>query len=394
MVVEVVDSVLDYQELLWGLFDIPLIEQMFQHPKFDFTFDGMNAVTGPYARKMFGELLGTDERRLMNCTPMEDFGGLHPDPNLKHAAQLVKAMGCNPAGIAVANMPPDTPDIGAASDGDGDRNMIMGRGFFVSPSDSVAVIAANAECIPSLAGGLKGVARSMPTSGALDLVAKAKGVECFVTPTGWKYFGNLMDANRCSICGEESFGTGSDHVREKDGIWAVLAWLNILAVRNQTKAPEEQLISVKDVVEEHWATFGRNFYTRYDYEEVTNEAGEAMMEHLRGILSSAPGQSFNEGALVIKAAEEFSYTDPIDGSVADRQGIIFTFEDGSRVIFRLSGTGSAGATIRMYVDKFVAPEASPALIRPEEALGPLLDTAIKVADIESLTGRTVPSVIT
>jgi len=422
--VEVIDSVSDYQELLWTLFDIPLIQKLFKHPKFSFAFDAMNAVTGPYATQMFGDALGGDKEKLLNSIPLEDFGGLHPDPNLKYAAQLVKLMGCDKNGMPIKNKKKveAAPDFGAASDGDGDRNMVMGRGFFVSPSDSVAVIAANYEAIPYLKKGLKGVARSMPTSGALDRVAEKLGVECFVTPTGWKFFGNLMDADRCSICGEESFGTGSDHVREKDGPFAVLAWLNILADKNASTEEDEELISVKEIVEGHWATYGRNYYTRYDYEGVETEAANALMEHLRSVLDSAPSQSFGGGALTIAKAEEFAYTDPIDGSVSTGQGICFTFEDGSRIIFRLSGTGSSGATIRMYIDKYTAPTypapeldakeikarekageptVDPPIANTEalqmsaaDALAPLIEIALKICDMENLTGRSSPTVIT
>jgi len=286
-------------------------------------------------------------------------------------------------------------NFGAASDGDGDRNMVMGRGCFVSPSDSLAIIAAHADCIPYFKGGLKGVARSMPTSGALDRVAKAKEVECFITPTGWKFFGNLMDADRCSICGEESFGTGSDHVREKDGLWAVLAWLNILADQNKDKGEGDALVSVQDVVNNFWATYGRNYYTRYDYEGVTTEAGDALMDHLRSTLDSAPGQSFHEGEFKIQIAEEFTYTDPIDGSVASKQGICFTFEDGSRFIFRLSGTGSSGATIRMYLDKYADPAQPEGLkLSTADALAKLVDIALKVSNLEAISGRSEPTVIT
>jgi len=305
--VEVVDSVIAYKELLWSLFDMPAIEKLFSHPKFRFAFDAMHAVTGPYAMQMFADALNADPSLLLNSVPREDFGGLHPDPNLKYAAQLVALMGCDEGGNPVSSSSSDMasgrlpPDIGFASDGDGDRNMVMGRGFFVSPSDSVAVIAANSDCIPYLSGGLKGVARSMPTSGALDIVAKAKGVECFVTPTGWKFFGNLMDAGRCSICGEESFGTGSDHVREKDGIWAVLAWLNILAAKNSESGPDDDLITVKEIVEAHWLRYGRNYYTRYDYEGVDSSGADAMMDHLRSnVLPSAVGQSFGPGMVIGK----------------------------------------------------------------------------------------------
>jgi len=393
-VVEVVDSVEVYQELLWSIFDIPAIQKLCAHPKFTMMFDALNAVTGPYAIKIFHELLGIDASKITNSRALEDFGGLHPDPNLKYAAELVAAMGCAPDGLPVED-PSFAPDFGAASDGDGDRNMVMGRGCFVSPSDSLAIIAAHADCIPYFKGGLKGVARSMPTSGALDRVAKAKEVECFITPTGWKFFGNLMDADRCSICGEESFGTGSDHVREKDGLWAVLAWLNILADQNKDKGEGDALVSVQDVVNNFWATYGRNYYTRYDYEGVTTEAGDALMDHLRSTLDSAPGQSFHEGEFKIQIAEEFTYTDPIDGSVASKQGICFTFEDGSRFIFRLSGTGSSGATIRMYLDKYADPAQPEGLkLSTADALAKLVDIALKVSNLEAISGRSEPTVIT
>ncbi|KAL7003247.1 phosphoglucomutase (alpha-D-glucose-1,6-bisphosphate-dependent), partial [Sarracenia purpurea var. burkii] len=339
--VEVIDPVSDYLELMENVFDFSLIRNLLSRSDFRFIFDAMHAVTGAYAKPIFVDKLGSSPDCISNGVPLEDFGHGHPDPNLTYAKDLVDIMYSE-----------NGPDVGAASDGDGDRNMILGRGFFVTPSDSVAIIAANAqEAIPYFQSGPKGLARSMPTSGALDRVAQKLNLPFFEVPTGWKFFGNLMDDGKLSICGEESFGTGSDHIREKDGIWAVLAWLSIIAYRNKDEKPGEKLVSVSDVVKEHWATYGRNFFSRYDYEECESEGANKMIEYLRDLVSkSKPGDKY--GSYFLQFADDFTYTDPVDGSVVSKQGVRFVFNDGSRIIFRLSGTGSAGATARMYIEKF------------------------------------------
>ncbi|CAN1265076.1 Phosphoglucomutase, chloroplastic [Linum perenne] len=396
--VEVVDPVSDYLELMENVFDFELIKSLVSRPNFRFVFDAMHAVTGAYAKPIFVDKLGASMDSILNGVPLEDFGHGHPDPNLTYARELVFTMfGWN------------GPDFGAASDGDGDRNMILGKGFFVTPSDSVAIIAANAqEAIPYFKSGPKGLARSMPTSGALDRVAEKLNLQFFEVPTGWKFFGNLMDAEKLSICGEESFGTGSDHIREKDGIWAVLAWLSIIAHKNKDKKPGEKLVSVADVVKEHWATYGRNFFSRYDYEvrlcirvptsasfaaqECESEGANKMIEHLRGLISECkPGDQY--GSYTLKFADDFSYTDPVDGSVASKQGVRFVFSDGSRIIFRLSGTGSAGATVRIYVEQF-EPDVSKHDLDAQNTLKPLIDLALSVSKLKDFTGRERPTVIT
>lgn len=380
--VEVVDPVVDYLELLENVFDFPLISSLLSRPDFRFIFDAMHAVTGAYAKPIFVDKLGASLDSISNGVPLEDFGHGHPDPNLTYAKDLVNVM-----------YGKDGPDFGAASDGDGDRNMILGRGFFVTPSDSVAIIAANAqESIPYFQNGPKGLARSMPTSGALDRVAQKLNLPFFEVPTGWKYFGNLMDAEKLSICGEESFGTGSDHIREKDGIWAVLSWLSIIAYRNKGKKPREKLVSVSDVVKEHWATYGRNFFLRYDYEECESEGANKMIGYLRDLISSCrAGDKY--GNYVLEFADDFTYTDPVDGSVASKQGVRFVFTDGSRIIFRLSGTGSAGATVRMYIEQFEL-DASKHNLDAQDALRPLIDVALSISKLKEFTGRETPTVIT
>ncbi|KAI5055949.1 hypothetical protein GOP47_0029470, partial [Adiantum capillus-veneris] len=377
--VEVVDPVSDYLELLETVFDFSLLKSFLTHPDFRFKFDAMHAITGAYARPIFVERLGAREDSIMNGTPLEDFGGGHPDPNLTYAEELVKIM-----------YESDAPDFGAASDGDGDRNMILGNNFFITPSDSVAMIAANAQAaIPYFKDGPKGLARSMPTSAALDRVAEKLKLPFFEVPTGWKFFGNLMDAGKLSICGEESFGTGSDHIREKDGIWAVLAWLSILAHKNKDKKAGESLVSVADVAKEHWGVYGRNFFSRYDYEECESEGANNMMEHLRSVIAnSKSGATF--GNYTLKLADDFSYTDPVDGSVAAKQGIRFVFSDGSRIIFRLSGTGSAGATIRIYVEQYES-DASKHDLDAQVALKPLIDVALSLSELREFTGREKPT---
>ena len=368
--IEVVDPVADYQALMERLFDFDRIRDMFRSG-FRFSFDAMGAVTGPYAKAIFERALGAPDGCVLNGVPLPDFGGHHPDPNLVHAAHLYEAA-----------MRPDGPDLSAASDGDGDRNLIIGKGCFVSPSDSLAVIAANAHLAPGYAGGIAGVARSMPTSGAADRVARKLGVNVFETPTGWKFFGNLLDAGLVTICGEESAGTGSSHVREKDGLWAVLMWLNILAVRRQ---------SVLDVMRDHWAQFGRNYYVRHDYEEIDAAGANDLMGALRGRLASLAGTDL--GGKRISVADEFSYLDPVDGSLSSNQGVRLLFEDGSRIVFRLSGTGTVGATLRVYLEQF---EADPARHNLDVAsvMAPIAAAAVAVAEIPAFTGRLKPDVVT
>ncbi|HEB57744.1 MAG TPA: alpha-D-glucose phosphate-specific phosphoglucomutase [Gammaproteobacteria bacterium] len=369
--ISVIDPVADYATLMASLFDFDLIRHQFKRGELDVCFDAMHAVTGPYAREILIEQLGARENAVINGTPLPDFGGGHPDPNLAHAQELLTQMNS-----------PDAPDLGAASDGDGDRNMILGRNFFVTPSDSLAVMAANAHLLPGYRGGLPGVARSMPTSQAVDRVATELDIDCYETPTGWKFFGNLLDEGRIGLCGEESFGTGSDHVREKDGLWAVLFWLNLLAVRRQ---------SVAAIVQEHWKRFGRNFYSRHDYEGVDGEGAQALMVHLREQLATLPGRQFGERSVV--SADDFEYHDPVDGSISKRQGIRILFADGARIVFRLSGTGTSGATLRVYLEAF---EANPAhhARDTQAALHDLVAIAEAVAQIRKFTERDTPTVIT
>lgn len=391
-VVEVIDNAEDYVEVLKGMFDFEKLKRLFKDERFSFLFDAMSGVTGPYARKIFMDILGGKESCVMRGKPLEDFGGAHPDPNLTYAAELVKA--CDPKKSDSA------PQMGAASDGDGDRNMILGRGFFVTPSDSVAVIAAKCkEAIPYFSSGLAGVARSMPTAGAIDRVAEKMGIGMYETPTGWKYFGNLMDAGKVQICGEESFGTGSDHVREKDGIFAVLCWLSILAHANDGNTGD--FIGIEDIVKDFWKTYGRNYFSRYDYEEVDSDAARRMMDHIANLQkkmneSSKGGESMkldDKLGVGVKIADDFEYKDPIDGSVAKGQGKRFVFEDGSRIVFRLSGTGSSGATVRLYVEKYEGDETKQS-VDAQEALKPFIDCALRVSKLKEFTGRDKPTVIT
>ena len=370
MAVEVVDPGADYAELMESLFDFEAIRKMFAGG-FRMRFDAMHAVTGPYAKEILENRLGAPDGTSRNFHPLPDFGGHHPDPNLVHAKHLYDEM-----------MGPDAPDFGAASDGDGDRNLVIGKGIFITPSDSLAMLAANAHLAPGYKDGLKGIARSMPTSGAADRVAEKMGVGMYETPTGWKFFGNLLDAGMATICGEESAGTGSDHVREKDGLWAVLLWLNILAVRGE---------SAKEIVAKHWETYGRNYYSRHDYEEVETERANALVGELRGKLKSLPGVKVR--GMTIAAADDFAYHDPVDGSVSEHQGIRILFEGGSRVVLRLSGTGTSGATLRLYVERY-EPDPDRHDIDTQEALADLIGAADDIAGIRSHTGRDAPSVIT
>ncbi|MFM5915218.1 MAG: alpha-D-glucose phosphate-specific phosphoglucomutase, partial [Chakrabartia godavariana] len=370
LTVQVIDPVADYATLMESLFDFDAIRAAVRDG-FTMAFDAMHAVTGPYATEILERRLGFAPGTVRNGTPLEDFGGHHPDPNLVHAKVLYDLM-----------MSDWGPAFGAASDGDGDRNLIIGHGCFVTPSDSLAMLAANAHLAPGYAGGLKGIARSMPTSAAADRVAEALGIPAYETPTGWKFFGNLLDAGMATICGEESAGTGSDHVREKDGLWAVLLWLNILAVRK---------ISVADLAAEHWARFGRNYYARHDYEALPTEAANALIDDLTAALPTLPGKAI--GPLVVETADSFSYDDPVDGSVSRNQGLRILFLGGSRVVFRLSGTGTEGATLRVYLERYEPAdgrldEATPAM------LADLIAAADAIAGIARHTGRTAPDVVT
>lgn len=368
--VEVINPVTDYADLMAQLFDFTAIKALFALG-FSMKFDAMHAVTGPYAKEVFVERLGAPAECLMNCEVSETFGGGHPDPNLTYAHDLVDIL-----------YHKNAPDFGAASDGDGDRNMILGNHFFVTPSDSLAIIAANAKLIPAYKQGLAGVARSMPTSGAVDRVAAKLNIPCYETPTGWKFFGNLMDADKVTLCGEESFGTGSNHVREKDGLWAVLCWLNIIAAKKQ---------SVEKIVKAHWAEFGRNVYSRHDYEAIPTEAANGVMAHIKAQFSTLPNKKF--GKYVVKNADDFSYTDPIDGSVSTGQGIRILFTDGSRIVFRLSGTGTEGATLRIYLEAF-EPNVENHHLDAQVALSEMIQIALEMSELKQRTEREKPTVIT
>jgi phosphoglucomutase len=366
LVVEIVDPVSDYADLMQTLFDFDSIRTLIKSG-FIMKFDGMGAITGPYAHRILEDMLGFAKGTVMNGEPLPDFGGHHPDPNLVHAKELCDLV-----------LGGKGPDFGAASDGDGDRNLIVGRGIYVTPSDSLAIIAANMHLAPGYKSGISGMARSMPTSCAVDRVAAKMGLKCYETPTGWKFFGNLLDANMATVCGEESFGTGSNHVREKDGLWAVLMWLNILAARKQ---------SVAEIVTSHWNEFGRNYYTRHDYEEVDLEHANGLMADLRQQLPELVGKH------MIIIADDFAYDDPVDGSHTEGQGIRLLFEDGSRIIYRLSGTGTAGATLRVYIEKY-QPDLALHGIETQAALDDLIKLSRSIPRIEMYTGREQPTVIT
>ena len=370
MKVQVIDAVADYAELMESLFDFNAIKELLTSG-FRMKFDAMHAVTGPYAKEIFIKRLGATDDSMMNCLPLPDFGGGHPDPNLTYAHELVDII-----------YGENAPDFGAASDGDGDRNMILGKGFFVTPSDSLALIAANAKMVKGYTKGIAGVARSMPTSGAVDMVAKSLDIPCFETPTGWKFFGNLMDADQVTLCGEESFGTGSSHVREKDGLWAVLFWLNILAIKRQ---------SVEQIVKRHWLQFGRNVYSRHDYEDLPLDDANSVIEHIRNKFSAMTGQAF--GPYTIKTCDDFSYSDPIDGSISTKQGLRILFNDGSRIVFRLSGTGTSGATLRIYLEAF-EPDTSKHDLDAQVALAEMIKIALQISELKQRTGRDKPTVIT
>jgi phosphoglucomutase len=368
MQVEVIDSVADYAELMQELFDFDAIRKLFASG-FRMCFDGMSAVSGPYAKAIIEGQLGAPKGTVINGEPLEDFGGLHPDPNPVNAAQLIDIMNGK-----------DAPDFGAASDGDADRNMVVGRNFAVSPSDSLAVLAANAKLVPGYRKGIAGIARSMPTSTAADRVAKALGIPCYETPTGWKFFGNLLDAGKVTLCGEESYGTGSDHVREKDGVWAVLFWLNLLAASGKT---------VEQLVSENWTQFGRSYYSRHDYESIDSNDADGLMKNLREKLSSLLGHTLR--GYTVKLADDFSYTDSVDGSVSQKQGVRIIFTNGSRIVFRLSGTGTQGATLRVYLERFESERVNEPT---QQALADLIAIANDLGEIAARTGRSEPTVVT
>lgn len=370
LTVDVIDAVADYAELMESLFDFNAIRENVA-AGFEMAFDAMSAVTGPYAVEILERRLGFPQGTVRNGVPLEDFGGHHPDPNMVHARELFETM-----------FGPDAPDFGAASDGDGDRNLIVGRNRFITPSDSLAMLAANAHLAPGYAAGLKGIARSMPTSAAADRVADALGLPCFETPTGWKFFGTLLDAGKATICGEESAGTGSDHVREKDGLWAVLLWLNVLAVRR---------ISVDALAREHWARFGRNYYARHDYEALPTAQADALMAELKAMLPTLPGTAF--GPLTVAVSDNFSYVDSVDGSTSSNQGVRVMFEGGSRVVFRLSGTGTEGATLRVYLERY-EPAGGDLDRETPDMLADLVTAADAIAGIARHTGRAAPDVVT
>ncbi|WP_126454530.1 alpha-D-glucose phosphate-specific phosphoglucomutase [Sulfuriflexus mobilis] len=370
--IEVIDPVSDYAELMEHIFDFKKIKALFSSGLFTLCFDAMHAVTGPYATEIFQRRLGASTGSVINALPQEDFAGGHPDPNLIYAKELV----------AHLNGSSKAPNLGAASDGDGDRYMLLGRNFFVNPSDCLAVMTANAHLLSGYKQGLNGVARSLPTSRAVDKVAETLGIDCYETPTGWKYFGNLLDDRRITLCGEESFGTGSDHIREKDGIWAVLFWLNLVAIKRQ---------SVEEITRAHWARFGRHYYSRHDYEGLDSDLAEQLMENLRARTETLKGQEY--AGHVITDCDDFSYTDPVDHSITEHQGIRILFEDESRIVFRLSGTGTEGATLRVYLERY---ENDPALhnIETQVALADMINIARELAELQTRCGREQPDIVT
>ncbi len=374
MIVEIIDPVADYAELMERIFDFDRLRELFRGG-FRLRFDAMHAVTGPYATEIFERRLGAAPGTAINADPKPDFGGHHPDPSPTHAAALIEALGAA-----------DGPDFGAASDGDGDRNMVIGKpaaigGGVISPSDSLAVLAANARLVPWFKAGLPGVARSMPTSRAVDRVAAALGIACYETPTGWKYFGSLLDAGRIALCGEESAGTGSDHVREKDGVWAVLFWLNILAVRGEPASA---------ILADHWRRFGRHFYARHDYEALAVEQAGRLIEGLRATIPALTGRRFGEFSVL--RADDFAYTDPVDGTVSAQQGVRIEFAEGARIVYRLSGTGTEGATLRVYLERF-EPDPARHRVAGDAALAGLAAVSASLADIPGIVGRSQPSAV-
>ncbi|MCP4270402.1 MAG: alpha-D-glucose phosphate-specific phosphoglucomutase [Gammaproteobacteria bacterium] len=370
-IIDIIDPVEDYANLMASIFDFDRIGSLLTQDTFHICFDAMHAVSGPYGKEIIETRLGAPNGSVINAVPLTDFGGGHPDPNLLHAHELVSLVNAD-----------NQIAFGAASDGDGDRNMVLGKHFYINPCDSLAILAANAHLIPGYADGLAGIARSMPTSRAVDRVAKALGIDCYETPTGWKFFGNLLDAGKITLCGEESFGTGSDHIREKDGLWAVLFWLNLIAVKNQSPA---------SIVKTHWKQYGRDYFTRHDYEAVDSDSAHQMIKQLEEKLSELPGKTFN--GLQIESADNFSYNDPVDGSKSSSQGLRIFFSSGERLVLRLSGTGTQGATLRVYLDCF---EDNDTLIEQDtqKALAPLIAAANEIAGIQKFTGRNAPDVIT
>lgn len=372
MQVDVIDPVNDYADLMEELFDFGKIKSLFKTGLLTMCFDAMHAVTGPYAKEIFEKRLSANTGSVINGVPLENFGGGHPDPNLAHAKELVSSL----------NSGPTAPGFGAASDGDGDRNMILGQNFFVNPSDSLAIMTANAHLLPGYSQGIRGVARSLPTSRAVDKVADTLGIECYETPTGWKFFGNLLDDKRITLCGEESFGSGSDHIREKDGIWAVLFWLNLVAIKQQT---------IEEITRSHWQRFGRHYYTRHDYEAIDSKQAEELINNLQTMIPSLIGNDYSGRKVIL--SDDFSYTDPVDNSISAHQGIRVIFDDESRIVFRLSGTGTEGATLRIYIEKYEA-DPNQHNLPTQSALAELIETAHSIANVKAVCGRDAPDVIT
>ena len=374
--IDIIDPVIDYADLMESMFDFDAMKSLFKQDDFRLCFDAMHAVNGPYAKEILERRLGAAAGTVINGIPLTDFGGGHPDPNLVHAHELVNLLHGD-----------DALDFGAASDGDGDRNMVLGKNFYINPCDSLAILTANADCIPAYSKGISGVARSMPTSRAVDRVATAMNIPCYETPTGWKFFGNLLDAGKITLCGEESFGTGSDHVREKDGLWAVLFWLNLIAIKKQP---------VSNIVRNHWAKYGRDYFTRHDYEAVDSADAQEMIRQLKEKIPSLPGQTFldsKSAGLTIESADDFQYIDPVDNSKTTAQGVRVYLNNGGRIVFRLSGTGTQGATLRVYLDCY---QNNAELLEQDtqEALSELIQVADTLAGIKRFTGREKPDVIT